>query len=77
MYRKKYPDREERDTVGFRGVSWIVNDYDRGGVVVAVEITLGAAIAGPIEIDKPALEEMVARVVARPAPTPPTSTSVH
>ena len=27
--------------------SWIVNAYDEGGVVIAIEITLGAAIAGP------------------------------
>jgi hypothetical protein len=77
LYRQKYPDRAEPDPVGFRGVSWIVNDFDRGGVVIAIEIMLGAAIAGPIDIDKAALEAMVGRVVSSPAPMPPTSTSVH
>jgi hypothetical protein len=61
MYRQRYPDREERETVGFRGVSWIVNDYEHGGVVIAVEITLGAAIAGPIAVDKPVLSKTESR----------------
>ena len=30
-----------------RGLSWIVNPYEDGGVVIAIEITMGAAVAGP------------------------------
>jgi hypothetical protein len=71
---KRGPGGADR-AVALRGVSWIVNPYDGGGVVIAIEITLGAAVAGPFEIDKAALEAMVARVLARPAPPP--STTVH
>jgi len=61
--------------VALRGLSWIVNPYEDGGVVIAIEITLGAAVAGPFEIDKAALEAMIARVLARPVSPP--STTVH
>jgi len=43
--------------------------------VIAIEITLGAAVAGPFEIDKAALDAMIARVLARPSSPP--STTVH
>ena len=52
--------------LALRGLSWIVNAYDEGGVVIAIEITLGAAIAGPFAIDKAALEAMITRVMAPP-----------
>jgi len=71
MHRLKHPDEEERP-VALRGVSWIVNAYEEGGVVVALEITLGAAIAGPFDIDQVALETMIARVMATPS-----SATVH
>ena len=61
--------------VALRGLSWIVNPYEEGGVVIAIEITMGAAVAGPFAIDKSALETMIARVLARPGP--PASTTVH
>ena len=74
MYQMKHP-AEGEFPVNLRGLSWIVNPYDEGGVVIAIEITLGAAIAGPFEIDKAALEAMIARVLrpqAIPAIAPPT-----
>jgi len=66
MHRLKHPEDDERP-VALRGVSWIVNPYDEGGVVVAIEITLGAAVAGPFDIEQAALETMIARVMARPS----------
>jgi hypothetical protein len=74
MDRLKRPGGAER-TVALRGLSWIVNPYDDGGVVIAIEITLGAAIAGPFDIDKAVLEEMIARVLA--GPIAPPSATVH
>ncbi len=77
MSRLKNPDEAER-VVALRGLSWIVNPYEEGGVVIAIEVTLGAAVAGPFEIDKRALEDMIARVLARPpAASAPVSTTVH
>jgi len=74
MDRLKRPGEADRP-IQLRGLSWIVNPYDEGGVVIAIEITLGAAIAGPFDIDKAALETMIARVLAT-AP-PPSSATVH
>ena len=74
MYRQKFPDGEE-SAIALRGLSWIVNPYEEGGVVIAIEITLGAAIAGPIDVDKSLLETLITRALApRGAPS---STSVH
>jgi hypothetical protein len=74
MHRLKHPKESDR-TIALRGLSWIVNPYEEGGVVIAIEITLGAAIAGPFDIDKSELERMISRVLERP-PAPP-SPSVH
>ena len=74
MHRLKHPDDPER-TIALRGLSWIVNDFEEGGVVIAIEITMGAAIAGPFEIEKQALESMITRVLARPVQ--PQSDTVH
>ena len=73
MAQLKQPGEEPR-TIALRGLSWIVNTYE-GGVVIAIEITLGAAIAGPFKIDKAELEAMITRVMA--PPIPPSSTTVH
>ena len=62
MDRRKRPGEADRD-ISLRGLSWIVNPYEEGGVVVAIEITMGAAIAGPFDIDKAALESMIDRVL--------------
>jgi hypothetical protein len=73
MDRRKRPGEPDRD-VSLRGLSWIVNPYDEGGVVIAIEITLGAAVAGPFDIEKRRLETMINRVLA---PSPPASSTVH
>ena len=74
MDRRKRPGEADRAIV-LRGLSWIVNPYESGGVVIAIEIAMGAAVAGPFDIDKTALEGMITRVLARAA-TPPSAT-VH
>jgi hypothetical protein len=73
MDRQQRPGEADRD-IALRGLSWIVNPYEEGGVVLAVEITLGAAVAGPFDIDQARLEQMIKRVLAQPdAP----ATTVH
>lgn len=59
--------------VSLRGFSWIVNPYEKGGVLVHLEMQLGTASAGPIAIDEPTLTAAITRVMS---PTP-TSTAVH
>jgi hypothetical protein len=71
MHRLKHPSDEERP-IALRGLSWIVNPFEAGGVVIAIEISMGAAIAGPFDIDKSLLETMITRVLVGP----PTAT-VH
>lgn len=73
MHRLRHPDTDPR--VVLRGLSWIVNPYEEGGVVIAIEIGLGAAVAGPFDVDQRTLEQMVKRVLA-PQMLPPNST-VH
>jgi hypothetical protein len=71
MHRMKHPEQQERP-VSLRGLSWIVNPFDAGGVVIAIEITMGAVIAGPFDIEQAALEAVMKRVLARPTPAAPT-----
>jgi len=72
MDRLKRPGEDDRP-IALRGLSWIVNPYEEGGVVIAIEITMGAAIAGPFEVDKARLESMIARVLTGT----PRSDTVH
>ena len=69
MDRQKHREGDPRP-VSLRGLSWIVNPFDEGGVVIAVEITLGAAIAGPFAIEQQQLSAMISRVVHSPAGSP-------
>lgn len=72
MQDVKHPN-EAAPPVSLRGLSWIVNPFE-GGVVIAIEITLGAAVAGPFAMDQAVLEAMITRVLAPPAPS---SETVH
>ena len=74
MHRLKHPDEAAR-AVALRGLSWIVSPYEDGGVVIAIEITMGAAIAGPLDINRSALETMISRVLR--GPELPSSDRVH
>ena len=67
MHRLKHPEDSEA-VVALRGLSWIVNPFEDGGVVIAIEIGMGAAIAGPIHIDQKLLETMITRVLRGPSP---------
>jgi hypothetical protein len=73
MDRRKRPGEDDR-AIALRGLSWIVSPYEDGGVVIAIEITLGAAIAGPFDIEKAKLEAMIGRVLS---PSLPATTTIH
>jgi len=66
MHRLKNPSDPDA-VVALRGLSWIVNPFEDGGVVIAIEIGMGAAIAGPIQIDQKRLETMISRVLRTPS----------
>jgi hypothetical protein len=71
LEREKNPGGET-PTVTLRGFSWIVSPYESGGVLVHLEMTMGTASAGPLNIDEARLTAMMNRVM-----NPPSSTVVH
>ncbi len=75
MDKARNPDAAADRPVSLRGFSWIVNPFDDGGVVIALEMTLGAVVAGPFEVSEPELTAKIARVMAAARSTP--SASVH
>ncbi|HUK37356.1 MAG TPA: hypothetical protein VLV86_25745 [Vicinamibacterales bacterium] len=68
MDEAKHPGQPNRVSA-LRGFSWIVNPFE-GGVIIAIEMTLGAAVVGPFAVDKARLEAIITRVLA--SSTPPT-----
>ncbi len=62
--RAKNPDVDPDRPVSLRGFSWIVNPFESGGVVIALELSLGAVVAGPFDIAEARLNEMIGRVIA-------------
>ena len=68
--RVKNPDARS-GFVALRGFSWIVEPVD-GRVVIAIEIPMGAAVAGPFAIDQDRLDTMIRRVIAGAALPSPT-----
>jgi len=66
------PDRP----IALRGFSWIVSPFEAGGVVIALEMSLGAAVAGPFDIAERDLTKLIQKVVDSPR-MPPGSATVH
>jgi hypothetical protein len=60
--RVKNPGTGDR-YVALRGFSWIVEPTTEG-VVIALEIPSGAAVAGPFRIEQPRLDGMITRVLS-------------
>lgn len=76
--RAKNPDEAADRKIALRGFSWIVEPSD-GGVVIAVEIPMGAAVAGPFDADPQQLDALITRTLQRQTVTPiaPPSTTIH
>src|SRR6187200_291261 len=68
--RVKNPSAGARH-VALRGFSWIVEPMG-SDVVIAIEIPMGAAVAGPFSIPQDRLDGMIRRVIAGAAPPGPT-----
>jgi hypothetical protein len=78
LEQAKHPEADENRPVAMRGFSWIVNPFEGGGVVIALELSLGAVVAGPFDIAEGVLSAMIQRVMAAErAATPSGSTVVH
>jgi len=61
--RARNPGADADRPVGLRGFSWIVNPFESGGVVIALEMTLGAVVAGPFDVSESVLSGMIQRVM--------------
>jgi len=61
--KARNPDADHDRPMALRGFSWIVNPFESGGVVIAMEMTSGAAVAGPFDIPERLLTEMIQRVI--------------
>ena len=62
--RAKNPETEPDRPVALRGFSWIVNPFETGGVVIALEMTLGAVVAGPFDVSESDLNSLIERAMA-------------
>jgi hypothetical protein len=70
--KAKHPEADVDRPVVLRGFSWIVNPFEEGGVVIALEMTLGAVVAGPFDIAERDLSAMISRVMAAERVAAPT-----
>ena len=77
LERAKFPDTTPERPVSLRGFSWIVNPYESGGVVIALELTLGAVVAGPFDIPERELNALIERAMASDRITHRVSKTVH
>ena len=63
LERARDPDASPDRPVALRGFSWIVSPFDTGGVVIALELTLGAVVAGPFDVTESDLSARIERVI--------------
>ena len=79
LERAKNPHAVADRPIALRGFSWIVNPYEEGGVVIALELTLGAVVAGPFDVPEKDLTALIDRVMAaeRAGYPGPQSHAVH
>jgi hypothetical protein len=62
--RARHPGSEGNRPIALRGFSWIVNPYEEGGVVIALELTLGAVVAGPFDVSEKELTTLIEHVMS-------------
>jgi len=61
--RAEHPDAAPDRAVLLQGFSWIVEPSGEGHVVVAIEIPMGAAVAGPFAIGQAELDGLITKVL--------------
>jgi hypothetical protein len=69
LERARNPEASADRPVALRGFSWIVNPFDEGGVVIALELSIGAIVAGPFDIAERDLSAMIQNVMTAEAKT--------
>lgn len=63
LERAKHPAAEADRPIALRGFNWIVSPFESGGVVIAIELSLGAVVAGPFDVPGSELTATIARVI--------------
>ena len=63
LERARDPGASPDRPVSLRGFSWIVSPFETGGVVIALELTLGAVVGGPFDVPESALSAKIERVM--------------
>ena len=76
MDRAQDPASDPDRPIALRGFSWIVSPFEAGGVVIALELSLGAAVAGPFDIAERDLTKLIQKVVDS-ARMPPGPATIH
>jgi hypothetical protein len=61
--RAENPDAAPGRAIVLQGFSWIVEPTAEGAVVVAIEIPMGAAVAGPFAVAQADLDARIGRVI--------------
>jgi hypothetical protein len=64
LERARHPEAAVDRPLALRGFSWIVSPFESGGVVIAIELTLGAVVAGPFDVGERDLTTAITRVMA-------------
>ena len=64
LERARNPEAPDDRPIALRGFSWIVSPFEDGGVVIALELTLGAVVAGPFDLPESQLSATIDRVIA-------------
>ena len=72
LERARHPEAMPDRPVSLRGFSWIVSPFETGGVVIALELTLGAVVAGPFDMSESDLSGRIDRVVGAQRSMAPT-----
>jgi hypothetical protein len=77
LERARNPGVTADRPIALRGFSWIVNPFEGGGVVIALELTLGAVVAGPFDVPESELSALIERAMAVGRTVAPASQTVH
>ncbi len=77
MDQAQNPGSDPDRPIALRGFSWIVSPFEAGGVVIALELSLGAAVAGPFDIAERDLTKLIQKVVDSPGMPPARGATVH
>ncbi len=75
--RAKDPAAPSDRVIALRGFSWIVNPFESGGVVIALELSLGAVVGGPFDIAESELTAMIHRVMGAARLAMPGAPTIH